>query len=162
MMILKWKMRYIYDRLRIEITLISEKKDTIWVVIDRLTKFAYLFQLYKMPISIIPNRDPRSISRLWRKLQEALSTRLYFSTEIQLQIDGKFERMIQIIEDMLCYYVLSAKLSGKMVIVGRIHIHEVELIRDFGEKMNICDKVFLKLSPSKRTLRCGRQEKLTL
>ncbi|KAA3467533.1 integrase [Gossypium australe] len=43
-----------------------------------------IVRLYRVRVSIISNRDPRSISRLWRKLQEALSTRLYFTLQFIL------------------------------------------------------------------------------
>ena len=50
-----------------------------------LDKLAELFikeivLLHEIPVSIILDRDPRFISRFCRKLQEALGTRLNFST----------------------------------------------------------------------------------
>ena len=76
------------------------KHDSIWVVVDRLTKSAHFlpvrtdYSLYKLAelyieeivrlhrilVSIISDRDPRFTSRFWGKLQEALGTRLNFST----------------------------------------------------------------------------------
>ena len=84
--------------------LTGRKYDSIWVVVDRLTKSAHfllvrtdcsldkLEELYKreivrlhgIPISIISDRDPRFTSRFWGKLQEALGTRLNFSTVFHL------------------------------------------------------------------------------
>ena len=52
-------------------------------------------------MSIISNRDPRFTSSFWGKLQEALGTRLNFSTTFHPQTDGKSERVIQVLEDML-------------------------------------------------------------
>ena len=40
-------------------------------------------------------------SRFWGKFQEALGTRLNFSTSFHPQTDGQSERVIQILEDML-------------------------------------------------------------
>ena len=80
--------------------LTGRKHDSVWVIVDRLTKSAHfllvrtdysfdkLAELYikkivwlqGIPISIISDRDPRFISRFWRKLLEALGTRLNFST----------------------------------------------------------------------------------
>ena len=57
--------------------------------------------LHGILISIISDRDPRFISRFWEKLQEALGTRLNFSTAFHPQTDGQSERVIQILEDML-------------------------------------------------------------
>ena len=78
----------------------GRKHDLVWVVVDRLTKSAHflpvrtdysldkmvelyigkIVQLHGIPISIISDRDPRFTSRFWGKLQEALGTRLNFST----------------------------------------------------------------------------------
>ncbi|KAA3461731.1 reverse transcriptase [Gossypium australe] len=54
-----------------------------------------------VPIPIILDRDSRFTSRFWKKLQEALGTKLYFSTAFHPQTDGQSERVIQILEDML-------------------------------------------------------------
>ena len=65
-----------------------------------------IVRLHGIPISIISNRDPRFTSRFWGKLQEALGTRLNFSTAFHPQTDGQSERVIQILEDMLRSYVI--------------------------------------------------------
>ena len=52
-------------------------------------------------MSIISDRAPRFTSIFWGKLQEALATQLNFSTAFHLQTDGQFERVIQVLEDML-------------------------------------------------------------
>ena len=95
--------------------------DTIWVIIDRLTKSAHflpiketdemetLAQLYfkeivirhGVPISIISDRDSRFTSRFWESLQKSLGTRLDMSTAYHPQTDGQSERTIQTLEDML-------------------------------------------------------------
>ncbi|KAG8500940.1 hypothetical protein CXB51_002866 [Gossypium anomalum] len=97
------------------------KKDSVWVVVDRLTKSAHfipvrtdyslqklaklyvagIVRLHGVPVSIISDRDPRFTSRFWRKLQEALGTRVDFSTAFHPQTDGQSERVIQVLEDML-------------------------------------------------------------
>ena len=71
-----------------------------------LNKLAELYikeivQLHGIPVSIISDRDPRFTSRFWGKLQEALGTRLNFSTTFHPQTDGQSEGVIQILEDML-------------------------------------------------------------
>ncbi|GJV77036.1 putative reverse transcriptase domain-containing protein [Tanacetum coccineum] len=58
----------------------SQGYDTIWVIVDRLTKFA---------------------SNFWRSLQNALGTNLDMSTAYHPQTDGQSERTIQTLEDML-------------------------------------------------------------
>ena len=65
-----------------------------------------IVRLLGIPISIISDRDPTFISRFWGKLQEALGTRLNFSTTFHPQTDGQSERVIQVLEDMLRSYVI--------------------------------------------------------
>ena len=106
--------------------LIGRKHDSIGVVVDRLTKSAHfllvrtdysldklaelyikeIVRLHGIPISIISDRDPRFTSIFWGKLQEALGTRLNFSTTFHLQTDGQSERVFQILEDILRSYVI--------------------------------------------------------
>lgn len=107
----------------------SRGNDAIWVVVDRLTKSThfvpmrtsdsidYLVELYVrdivrlhgVPITIVSDRDPRFTTRLWQSLQNALGTRLTFSTAYHPQADGQSERTIQILVDMLRDYVLDFK-----------------------------------------------------
>ena len=88
--------------------------DTILVIVDRLTKSAHflpirnsysldkLAQLYVReiirphgtPVSIVSDRDPRFTSRFWPSLQNALGTKLHFSTAFHPQTDGQSERTI--------------------------------------------------------------------
>ncbi|GJU62259.1 reverse transcriptase domain-containing protein [Tanacetum coccineum] len=104
----------------------SSGHDTVWVIVDRLTKSAYFLPMredYKMdrlarlylndifarhgvPISIISDCDSRFTSRFWQSMQEALGTRLDMSTAYHPQTDGQSERTIQTLEDMLRACVL--------------------------------------------------------
>ncbi|GJV22851.1 putative reverse transcriptase domain-containing protein [Tanacetum coccineum] len=104
----------------------SSGHDTIWVIVDRLTKSAHFLPMredYKMerlarlflneivarhgvPILIISDRDSRFTSRFWQSMQEALRTRLDMSTAYHPQTDGQSERTIQTLEDMLRACVL--------------------------------------------------------
>nr|GFB15798.1 hypothetical protein [Tanacetum cinerariifolium] len=99
----------------------SQGYDTIWVIVDRLTKSEiftpiretdpmdklariYLREVvtrHGIPVSIISDRDPRFASNFWRSLQNALGTRLDMSTAYHLETDGQSERSIQTFEDML-------------------------------------------------------------
>ncbi|GKG01027.1 reverse transcriptase domain-containing protein [Tanacetum coccineum] len=99
----------------------SQGYDTIWVIVDQLTKSAiftpmretdpmdklakiYLKEVvtrHAIPVSIICDRDPRFASNFWRSLQNALGTNLDMSTAYHPQTDGQSERTIQTLEDML-------------------------------------------------------------
>ncbi|GJX06119.1 putative reverse transcriptase domain-containing protein [Tanacetum coccineum] len=78
----------------------SNEHDTIWVIVDRLTKSAHFIPTqetdsmetltrlyikeivfrYSVPISIILDRDSHFTSRFWKSLQSALGTQLDMST----------------------------------------------------------------------------------
>ena len=95
--------------------------DSIWVIVDRLTKSAQflpiretytverlariyideIVRLHGVPLDIISDRDSRFTSRFWQSLQAALGTRLNLSTAYHPQTDGQTERTIQTLEDML-------------------------------------------------------------
>ncbi|GKC36097.1 putative reverse transcriptase domain-containing protein [Tanacetum coccineum] len=68
--------------------------NSIWVIVDRLTK-------HGIPVSIISDRDSHFTSRVWQSLHEALGTQLNLSTAYHPQTDGQSERTIQTLEDML-------------------------------------------------------------
>ncbi|KAD4982217.1 hypothetical protein E3N88_18888 [Mikania micrantha] len=99
----------------------SRNHDSIWVIVDRLTKSAHFLPIredYSMdrlaklyvneivsrhgvPISIISDRDSRFMSRFWQTLQNALGTQINMSTSYHPQTDGQTERTNQTLEDML-------------------------------------------------------------
>ncbi|GJS89346.1 putative reverse transcriptase domain-containing protein [Tanacetum coccineum] len=99
----------------------SNGHDTIWVIVDRLTKSAHfiptretdsmetLARLYikeivsqhGVPISIISDHDNHFTSRLWKSLLNALGTQLDMSMTYHPETDGQSERTIQTLEDML-------------------------------------------------------------
>ncbi|GJS80678.1 reverse transcriptase domain-containing protein [Tanacetum coccineum] len=99
----------------------SNGHDTIWVIIDRLTKSAHfiptretntmetLTRLYikkivsrhRVPISIISDHDSHFTSKFWQSMQNALGTQLDMSTAYHPETDGQSKRTIQTLEDML-------------------------------------------------------------
>ncbi|GJY70466.1 putative reverse transcriptase domain-containing protein [Tanacetum coccineum] len=96
-------------------------QDTIWVIVDRLTKPAYFLtmreddsmekltrQYFKevvsrhgVPVLITSDRDGRFTSQFWQSLHKVLGTQLELSIAYHPQIDGQSERAIQTLEDML-------------------------------------------------------------
>nr|GEW36365.1 putative reverse transcriptase domain-containing protein [Tanacetum cinerariifolium] len=107
--ILEWK----WDKITIDfITKLPRSKnghDTIWVIVDILTKSAYILAIkedYSMerlariyideivvrhgvPVSIISDRDGRFTSRCWQTIQKTLGMRLDMSTAYHPQMDGQ-------------------------------------------------------------------------
>ncbi|GJX86881.1 putative reverse transcriptase domain-containing protein [Tanacetum coccineum] len=104
----------------------SQGYDTIWVIVDRLTKSAtfmpmretypmdklarmYLKEVvmkHGIPVSIICDCDPRFASNFWKSLQKALGTSLDMSTAYHPQTEGQSEGTIQTLEDMLLACVI--------------------------------------------------------
>ena len=98
--------------------------DSVWVVVDRLTKTAHfkpmkktdslhklgtlylreILRLHGTPVSIVSDRDPRFVSRFWKSLHQALGTTLNFSTSAHSRSDRQSERTMQILKDMLRAY----------------------------------------------------------
>ncbi|CAA7016376.1 unnamed protein product [Microthlaspi erraticum] len=100
--------------------------NTIWVIVDRLTKVTHLLpvrdtdkveiltdlyikkivRLHGVPTDIVSDRDPRFTARFWQALQGALGTELHMSTAFHPETDGQTERTIRTLEDMLRLCIL--------------------------------------------------------
>ncbi|GJR63906.1 putative reverse transcriptase domain-containing protein [Tanacetum coccineum] len=115
--------------------------DTIWVVVDILTKSAHFLATHEdysmeklarlyideivarhgVPVSIISDRDGQFTLRFWQTLQKALGTRLDMSTAYHPQMDGQSERTIQTFEDMLRVSpILWAKIRESRLIIPEL------------------------------------------
>ncbi|GJT25083.1 putative reverse transcriptase domain-containing protein [Tanacetum coccineum] len=68
--------------------------DTIWVIVDRLTKSAHFLPMKKTD-------SMEKLTRLYLKEIKVLGTNLDMSTAYRPQTDGQSERTIQTLEDML-------------------------------------------------------------
>ena len=99
----------------------SQKLDSIWVIIDRLSKTAhflpvhttysakkyaeiYLDQVIRLRgvrKMIISDREAQFVARFWEQLQASLGTKLIRSSAYHPQTDGQTKRVNQILEDML-------------------------------------------------------------
>jgi transposase InsO family protein len=95
--------------------------DSIWVIMDRLTKVAHfipikttysrpqlaelymsrIVYLHGVPKKIMSDRGTQFTSMFWERLHETLDTQLRFSSAYHPQTDGQTERVNQILEDML-------------------------------------------------------------
>ncbi|GJU21500.1 putative reverse transcriptase domain-containing protein [Tanacetum coccineum] len=72
----------------------SSGHDTIWVIVDRLTKSAHF-------IPTIETNSMETLTRFWQSMHNALGTQLDMSTTYHPETDGQSERTIQTLEDML-------------------------------------------------------------
>jgi hypothetical protein len=104
----------------------SLRHDSIWVIVDRLTKTAHfipvhttyvakkyaeiyldqIVHLHGIPKTIISDRGAQFVARFWEQLLDALGTKLIRSSAYHPQTDGQTERVNQILEDMLRACVL--------------------------------------------------------
>jgi hypothetical protein len=100
--------------------------NSIWVIIDRLTKIAHflrvkvkytvatyaklyiarILSLHEVPKTIVSDHGPKFVSKFWEELHKALGTKLLHSSAYHPQTSGQTERVNQILEDMLRACVL--------------------------------------------------------
>nr|GEY52588.1 hypothetical protein [Tanacetum cinerariifolium] len=136
--------------------------DSIWFIVDRLTKSAYFLPMKKtdsieklaqqylkeivcrhgVHVSIISDRDSLFTSRFWKTLQESLGTQLNLSTAYHPETDGQSERTILKLED----------------ISRQKHYADV---RRKTMKFEVGDMVMLKVSPWKGVIRFRKRGKLS-
>jgi hypothetical protein len=101
--------------------------DSIWVIIDRLTKVSHfipvkttfggatlariylkeIVRLHGIPRKIVSDRGTQFTSKFWTSLQKAMGTKLDFSTAYHPQTDGQTERVNKVLEDLLRACVLA-------------------------------------------------------
>ncbi|GJR93888.1 putative reverse transcriptase domain-containing protein [Tanacetum coccineum] len=140
----------------------STGKDTIWVIVDRLTKSAHFLPMkendlmekltrqymkkvvskHGVPVLIISDRDGRFTSQFWKWLNKALGTQLDMSTGYHLQTDRQSKRTIQTLKDMLRACVID---------FGKVWDRYLPLVGDM---------VMLKVSPWKGVICFGKRGKL--
>nr|GEZ09234.1 reverse transcriptase domain-containing protein [Tanacetum cinerariifolium] len=142
--ILQWKWENITMDFVTKLPKTATGQDTIWVIIDLLTKSAHFLPMreddmlekltrqylkevvssHGVPVSIISDRDGRFTSNFWKSLNRALGTRLDMSMAYHPQTDGQSERTIQTLEDMLRACVLDFGKVGDSQLTGLEIIHE--------------------------------------
>nr|GEY98003.1 putative reverse transcriptase domain-containing protein [Tanacetum cinerariifolium] len=137
----------------------SQGYDTIWVIVDRLTKSAIF-----TPIRETNPMD--KLARIYLK-ENVLGTRLDMSTAYHLETDGQSERTIQTLEDMLraCAIDFGKGWVNHLPLVEfsynnsyHASIKAAPFEALYGRKFG--DKVMLKVSPWKGVVRFGKRGKL--
>jgi hypothetical protein len=121
LLIPSWKWKDISMDFIVGLPNTSQKHDSMWVIIDRLTKTAHflpvhttylakkyaevyldqIVRLHGVPKTIISDRGAQFIAGFWEQLQSTLGTKLIRSSAYHPQTDGQTERVNQILEDIL-------------------------------------------------------------
>jgi hypothetical protein len=116
-----WKWDDISMDLIVDWPLTPRKHESIWVIVDWLTKTAHfipvhttystecyaeiyvdlIVRLHGVPKTILSHRGTQFVTRFWAQVHESLGTKLIHSTSYHLQTDGQTERVNQMVEDML-------------------------------------------------------------
>ncbi|GKE91493.1 putative reverse transcriptase domain-containing protein [Tanacetum coccineum] len=158
-----WKWERITMDFIIKLPKTTNGHDTIWVIVDRLTKSAHVIptretdsmetitRLYikeivswhGVPISIISDRDSHFTSKFWQSLQNALGTQLDMSMTYHPKTDRQSERTIQILKDMLracatpfeALYGRKCRSSVCWVKVGDVQLTGPKIIHETTEKI---------------------------
>nr|GEW95175.1 putative reverse transcriptase domain-containing protein [Tanacetum cinerariifolium] len=140
-------------------------QDTIWVIVDRLTKSAHFLPMreddtlekltrqylkevvsrHGVPVSIISDRDGRFTSHFWKSLNRALGTRLDMSTAYHPETDGQSERTIKTLEDMLRACVLDFVQIKSRIQAARDRQKSYADVRRKPLEFQVGDKVMLKI-----------------
>jgi hypothetical protein len=121
-----WKWEDISMDFIVGLPRIAKGYDSIWVIIDRLTKIAHflpvktdhpvaiyaqlyiahVLSLHGIPKTIMSDHGPQFVSKFWEELHKSLGTKLLHSSAYHPQTSGQTERVNQLLEDMLRACVL--------------------------------------------------------
>ncbi|KAJ8751371.1 hypothetical protein K2173_016568 [Erythroxylum novogranatense] len=122
-----------------------------------------IVRLHGIPDSIVSDRDPRFTLRFWGSLQEALGTKLNFSTAFHPQTDGQSERTIRTFEGILraCTTVEKINLVKQRLKAAQDRMKSYDDAHRKEMEYEVGEKVFLNTSPWKGVLRFGKKGKLS-
>jgi hypothetical protein len=104
----------------------SKQRDSIMVVVDKLTKVAHFIplktthkkanvvdicmreiaRLHGISMTIVSNKDSKLTLMFWKGLFKGFGMNLNFNTAYHLESNGQAERVNQVIEDILRMYVM--------------------------------------------------------
>jgi hypothetical protein len=121
-----WKWEDISMDFIVGLPKIEKGFDSIWVIVDRLTKIAHflpvkafypvltyaqvyiasILSLHGIPKTIVLDHGPQFVSKFWEELHKSLGTKLLHSSAYHPQTSGQTKRVNQILEDMLRACVL--------------------------------------------------------
>jgi transposase InsO family protein len=116
-----WKWEDISMDFIVGLSRIAKGYDSIWVIVDRLTKIAHflpvrvkytvatyaelyiarILSLHGVPKTIVSDRGPQFVAKFLEALHKSLGTKLLHSLAYHPQTSGQIERVNQILEDML-------------------------------------------------------------
>lgn len=105
----------------------SKGRTVIWVIVDRLSKFAHfialpthytaaslaalfmreIYRLHGLPKTIVSDRDPIFVSRFWTELFKQMGTTLLHSSAYHPQTDGQSEVVNRCLESYLRAFVFN-------------------------------------------------------
>jgi hypothetical protein len=72
-----------------------------------------IFKLHGLPTTIVLSMDLKFTSIFWKGIFEGLGTNMNFNTTHHLYMDGQTNRLSQVLEDMLCMYVMDKPFEWK-------------------------------------------------
>ncbi|GJY61419.1 putative reverse transcriptase domain-containing protein [Tanacetum coccineum] len=155
----------------------SQGYDTIWVIVDRLTKSAifvpmretnpmeklarmYLKEVvtrHEIPVSIIYDRDPRFASNFWRSLQKALGTNLDM---IEFSYNNSYHASIkaalfEALYGQKCHSPIKQRIQA-----ARDRQKSYANLKHKPMEFQVGDRVMLKVWPWKGVVHFGKHGKL--
>ncbi|KAH0776452.1 hypothetical protein KY290_007863 [Solanum tuberosum] len=125
----EWKWEMINMDFITELPRSRRQHDSIWVIVDRMTKSAHFLlvktthsaedyarlyiqdvvRLHGVSIFIISDRGAQFTAQFWKSFHKGLGSKVNLSTAFHPQTDGQVERTIQTLEDMLRACVIDFK-----------------------------------------------------
>jgi hypothetical protein len=129
--VLEWKWEEINMDFITGLPSTSRGNDSIWVIVDKLTKSAHflpvkttyrppkyadlyiaeIVSLHGVPKTIVSDRGSQFTTHFWEHLQKGLETKLLHIAAYHPQTSGQTKRLNQFLKDILWACVLSSKVK---------------------------------------------------